>query len=79
MRELLLYIVAPGIVFWFAYRAWRAAYAYVRRTSREAAAVALANESAPFARAKAYAEAVSRFAVTAEAPWHRKETRRGGA
>lgn len=78
MRELLLYIVAPAIVSWFAYRAWGAAYTYVRRTAREGAALALARKHAPFARARAYAEAVSRFAVTAEAPWHREETRRSG-
>ena len=78
MREFLLYGVASPLVLWFVVAVWRKAYLYARADAREAAALALARDSAPFARAYATVRALG-GKIPACAPWEREENQRGVA
>ena len=77
MRELLLYIVAPAIVSWFAYRAWLAAWRFVRRDAKEAAALAVAEQGGPFS--KAYGTVVELNGRMTANPHRVRDERRWGA
>lgn len=78
MREFLLYGVAVPLVLWFAIAVWRKALLLARQDTKEAAALALARDSAPFARAYATVRALG-GKIPACAPWEREENQRGVA
>lgn len=73
MRPLGLFIAAIPVAF-FAYAAWSRALRMIRQDAKESAALKLADEWPPFARAYAQMQKYAAFLCSGECPWHRPET-----